>query len=169
MEAVGVAQELFHSVKTKSMVVGALQIDLNKAYDRVSWGFLKLILIQVGIPFRMMKWIMSCVSSVSYAVLINGKPTEFFKADQGLRQGRPLSPLIFLLVIKGLSRMINKSNSSGEIKGIKISSNLSITHLMFLDDIMIVGSGSLAEWRIHANSTKSFSHASGLSVNYNKS
>ena len=112
---------------------------------------------------------MSCVSTVSFAVLINEKPTDFFEAAQGLRQGCPLSPLLFLLVIEGLSRLILKEKVSGEIKGIKINPLLSITHLMFVDDIMLVGSGSLAEWSSLDDYLNTFSSVSGLSVNYNKS
>ena len=61
---------------------------------------------------------------MSYAMLINGKPTEFFEADRGLRQGWPLSPLLFLLVIEGLSRILLKAKASGEVTSIKISKNL---------------------------------------------
>ena len=81
----GIAQEVFHSVKTRSFFAGALQLDLNKAFDRVSWGFLKLILIQIGLPYRDMKWIMGCITSVSYTVLVNGFPIDFFVVERGLR------------------------------------------------------------------------------------
>ena len=58
------AEEVFHSVKSKKLSICALQLDLNKDYDKVSWGFLKLILIELGLPFMVMKWIMGCVTSV---------------------------------------------------------------------------------------------------------
>ena len=66
------------------MYACSLQLYLNKTYDRVSWGFLKLILIQIGLPFRVLKWIMRCVTSVSFAVLVNDFPTYFFVAERGL-------------------------------------------------------------------------------------
>ena len=84
LEAVGVAQEVFHRVKHKAMGDGIMQLDLNKAYDWVSWGFLRLILIHISLPFRMIKWVMGCVTSVSYAVLVNGKPTNLSKAERVL-------------------------------------------------------------------------------------
>ena len=71
-------------------------------------------------------------------------------------------------MIEGLSRLILKAKGSGEIKGIKISPLLSITHLIFVDDIMIVGAGSLAKWSILADCINTFSSVSGLTVNYNK-
>ena len=79
------AQEVFHSVKKNKSSAYALQLDLNKAYDRVSWGFLRLILIQIGFPYKVMKWIMGCVTLMSYVVLVNGIPTDFFHAKKGLQ------------------------------------------------------------------------------------
>ena len=75
----------FHSVKLNDMEVGDLKLDINRAYDQVSWGFLPLILIQIGLPFKMMKWIMGCVNSMSYDVLVNCSPTEIFQVERGLR------------------------------------------------------------------------------------
>ena len=102
-------QEVFHSVKIKAMEVGDLQLDLNRAYGRVSWGFILLILIQIGLPFRMMKWIMGYVNSMSYDVLVNCSPTDIFQVERGLQQGFLLSPFLFLLVIEGLSRLLLKA------------------------------------------------------------
>ena len=104
-----------------------MQLDLNKAYDRVSWGFLRLILIQIRLPFKMMKWMMACVTSVSFVVLVNVNPSEFFEAERVLQQGFPLSPLLFLLVIEGFSQLLLKEKAGGRVKDIKISSNLFVT------------------------------------------
>ena len=65
-----------------------------------------------------MKWIMGCVTLVSYAVLVNGVPTDFFQVERGLRQGFPLYPMLFLLVIQSLSLMIRNKKEKGKIQGI---------------------------------------------------
>lgn len=83
-----------------------LKVDLSKAFDRVNWLYVRLLLTHLGFPYRYIKWIMSYITDVSYIVLINGAPTHFFLAERGLRQGCPLSPLIFLLIMEGLSRLI---------------------------------------------------------------
>jgi hypothetical protein len=101
-------QEALHSIKTKNQKALVLKLDLVKAYDRVDWGFLRLVLLQVGMSLEVTDWIMGCVTSTNYAVLINGKPTTFLRSSRGLRQGCPLSPLLFLLVIEGLSRAIKE-------------------------------------------------------------
>ena len=82
-------------------------MDLIKAYDRVDWGFLRLVLLQVGLSLEATNWILGCVTSTNFVVLIKGRPTGFFKSSRGLRQGFPLFPLIFLLVVEGLSRVIH--------------------------------------------------------------
>ena len=51
-------------------------------------------------------WIMACVSSANFAILVNGHPTTLFKGDRGLCQGLQLSPFLFLMVIEGLSLLI---------------------------------------------------------------
>jgi hypothetical protein len=76
-------------------------------------------------------------------VLINGSPTNFFKIHRGLRQGGPLSPLMFFLVIDFLSRQIKKVVSKGSFKGIKIVVDTFISHLLFVDDVLILGNDNL--------------------------
>jgi hypothetical protein len=84
---------------------------------------------------------MACISSVSFDVLINGAASPFFTSERGLRQGCPLSPLLFLLVAEGLSRAIGMASSSGEFQGIQTSSDFRITHLLFVDNVLIFCSG----------------------------
>jgi hypothetical protein len=60
----------------------------------------------VGLSLEVTDWIMGCVTSTNFVVLINGKPSCFFKSSRGLGQGFPLSPLLFLLVIEGLKKII---------------------------------------------------------------
>jgi hypothetical protein len=80
-----------------------IKVDLSKAYDRVSWLYLWLMLIHLGFNLGIVNWVMNCVTSISFAILINGYSLEFFRPGKGLRQGCPLSPLLFLLVVEGLS------------------------------------------------------------------
>ena len=70
----------------------------------------------------------------------------FFTASRGIRQGCPLSPLLFILVIEGLILLIDDACRNGLIKGIKISHQLSLTHLLFVDDVILYGFGTCEEW-----------------------
>lgn len=70
-----------------------------------------------------------------------------FIAIHGLRQWCPLSPLLFLLIVEGLSLLIHRDKRLGMIKGLKLSSMLSITHNLFVDDVVMFGYASFSEWR----------------------
>src|SRR5690606_12873266 len=100
-EAIGVAQEVLHSVKQKNKKEAVIKIDLSRAYERINWTYIRLLLTHLGFKVDFIRWIMGCITNVSYAILINGAATPFFKGQRGLRQGCPLSPLLFLLVAKG--------------------------------------------------------------------
>eukprot|EP00253_Pinus_taeda_P031803 PITA_31803 len=102
-EAIGLAQEAIHSIWSKHLKAILLKIDLSKAFDRVSWLYFKMILIHLGFPHAYISWIMACITSPSLSILINGSTSPFFHSERGLRQGCPLSPLLFLLVMEGLS------------------------------------------------------------------
>lgn len=95
----------------------------------------------LGFHIDFIRWIMSCLTTVSFAVLINGAASQFFHSERRLRQGFPLSPLLFLLVGEGLSRFLKKAHSEGDFRGIHISQVLAITYLLFVNDILIFCDG----------------------------
>eukprot|EP00253_Pinus_taeda_P035564 PITA_35564 len=168
-EAIGVAQEVIHSVRQKKKKGAVLKIDLSKAYDRVNWLYLRMMLTHLGFNYTFTSWIMGCISSVSFAVLINGSASSFFNSQRGLRQGCPLSPLLFLLVAEGLSRLIHKARREGKVKGIEVAINLFITHLLFVDDILIFTNGSSNEIKEYKSIFDLFMQATEMEINTRKS
>ena len=114
-------------------------------------------------------WIMGCLLSAKFAVLVSGTPTKFFNASRGIRQGCPLAPLLFILVIEGLSLLIKDARENGLIRGIKISSALALTHLLFVDDVILLGTGTLHEWMAFKVILSTFCKASGMSISLEKS
>ena len=112
---------------------------------------------------------MSFITTVSFSVLINGAASPFFHAERGLRQGCPLSPLLFLLVAEGLSRAIRAAREEGRFTGIQVASNCSITHLLFVDDVLIFCSGERGETRVLKEILELFSKATGMEINFSKS
>jgi hypothetical protein len=52
----------------------ALKLDMSKAYDRVEWNFLETTMRKIGFAERWIMLAMTCIKTVSYSILINGKP-----------------------------------------------------------------------------------------------
>lgn len=93
-----IAQEAFHYLKLKNAgkkFVAGLKIDMNKAYNRVYWNFLKAVMKKMSFSDTWVKLVMSCIITVSFSIVLNGKPGRFFKPSYGLKQGDPLSPTYF--------------------------------------------------------------------------
>ena len=74
-----------HSIKVEKKKVLILKLDLVKAFYRVNWTFLRLVLLQIGSPLCGVNWIMGCVVSSNFAVLVNGLPSDFFPVSRGIR------------------------------------------------------------------------------------
>ena len=105
--------------KTKKSGV-LLKVDFQKAYDMVEWHFLDYVLQQMSFGSIWRAWINSCLATASILVLVNGTPTSPFPMQRGLRQGDPLSPFIFVLVVEVLSRLLHTASSGGFFRGLKV-------------------------------------------------
>ena len=90
---------------------------LRKAFDHVNWGFLTHLLERCGFFDKWRRWISFCLSNVHFSILINGSPYGFFGSSRGLRQGDPLSPFLFILVMEAFSRMLDKAVLQGRLSG----------------------------------------------------
>ena len=117
------AQEGLHSMKNQNLKGAILKIDLSKAYDKVSWTYIHMLLIHLGFGIAFVRWILCCVTTVSFSVLINGAASSFFHVERGPRQGCPLSPLLFLLVTEGLIHLLLEAHRGGRLNDIDISQN----------------------------------------------
>ena len=135
-----------HSVKIKRSKREIPKIDISKDFDRANWLYLRIVLINhLGFNYPFIKWIFACISSASFVVLINGSTSRFLHSKRVLRQGFPLSPLLFLLVAEGMSMAILDAKRRSIFEGIRISTNLNITHLLFVDNILIFYNESFKE------------------------
>ncbi|GAA0167195.1 hypothetical protein LIER_40330 [Lithospermum erythrorhizon] len=106
------AYEMHHVLKRRkgqNNGIFSLKLDMQKAYDRTEWGYLKGILEKLGFPEAFITQIMEYISSMSYSVIINGEEHGFLKPSRRLRQGDPLSPYLLILCTKGLIAQINEA------------------------------------------------------------
>ena len=133
-----VAFEAFHKLKKGTGANMAVKLDMSKAYDRIEWPFLEWILGEMGFSDRWVWMIMHCVSSVSFRILINGKPSSSFTPSRGIRQGDPLSPYLFILCSEGFSALIREEERKGMWNGVTMGCNGPlVSHLFFADDSLL--------------------------------
>ncbi|XP_057473970.1 secreted RxLR effector protein 78-like [Actinidia eriantha] len=128
-------------VRLRSKELGVLcKLDIEKAYDHVSWDFLLYLLRRMGFGAKWCKWMQSCISSMKFSMLVNGSAQGFFGGSRGLRQGDPLSPYLFIIVMDVLSRFISRAVFVGRLCGFKVGRGSQaeiVSHLLFVDDTLI--------------------------------
>uniref|UniRef100_A0A2N9GR88 Reverse transcriptase domain-containing protein n=1 Tax=Fagus sylvatica TaxID=28930 RepID=A0A2N9GR88_FAGSY len=141
LDSVLIASECLDS-RVKHGEPGVLcKLDVEKAYDHVNWKFLIYMLQRCGFSGRWRDWMYSCISTARFSILINGCPNGFFPSSRGLRQGDPLSPLLFVIVMEALSRLLDRAVREGLFSGFSVgtmaANPLMVSHLLFADDTLI--------------------------------
>uniref|UniRef100_A0A2N9G1C3 Reverse transcriptase domain-containing protein n=1 Tax=Fagus sylvatica TaxID=28930 RepID=A0A2N9G1C3_FAGSY len=141
LDSVLIASECLDS-RLKEGTLGVLcKLDLEKAYDHVNWGFLIYLLRRCGFSEKWRHWIMFCISTARFSILINGSSCDFFESSRGLRQGDPLSPLLFIIIMEALSKMMDKVVGGGLVLGFSVGMEaprlIMVSHLLFADDTLI--------------------------------
>ncbi|XP_019181398.1 PREDICTED: uncharacterized protein LOC109176423 [Ipomoea nil] len=147
-----------------------IKLDMMKAFDRVSWAYLRAVLEKLGFPSRFINVIMGNLEATRLSVLVNGVSSGFFQPSRGVKQGDPLSPLLFILAFEALSRLLIMKMGVGLLTPYYTSpANPQITHLAFADDIVIFVNVSIASLRALAELLLHYQEGSGQKINYNKS
>ncbi|XP_060190860.1 uncharacterized protein LOC132620183 [Lycium barbarum] len=146
-----------------------VKIDLQRAYDSVEWIFLEKVLEALCFPPKFIQWLMECIHTVHYSILLNGEPTETFDTAKGLRQGDPISPYLFAIAMEYLSRCLHTLKENKDFKFHLKCARLGITHLCFADDLLLFARGDTGSISAMYNCFQIFSQASGLYANVGKS
>ncbi|GJV34651.1 RNA-directed DNA polymerase, eukaryota, partial [Tanacetum coccineum] len=118
------------------------KVDFEKAYDSVRWDFLDDALSKFGFGVKWRKWIYCCLHSSRGSIIINGSPTEEFQFGRGLKQGDPLSPFLFILIMETLHISFQRVVDAGMFHGIKLGDSVNLSHMFYADDAVFVGEWS---------------------------
>lgn len=147
------AYEMFQGLRTNlgdRVRRMAIKIDMSKAYDRVEWYFIKALLQKMGFYPRWIGWIMECIESVSYHVLINAHPRGNIRPERGLRQGYPLSQFLFILCTKMLIGLLKEVDELGRITEKRVArASPAVSHLLFIDDSLFFSKADTQEFIDH--------------------
>lgn len=145
------------------------KIDLSKEFNWARWSYIRILLTHLGFKVPFIIWIMSCLSLVSLIVLIYGSTPNFFQVQRGLRQGCPLSPLLFWLVVEGLGRKLREAKRKGGLHGACVEKNLSVTHMLSVNDVLIISDGPIQDVTIIKEVLNFFDKSTRMMVNIHKS
>ncbi|XP_021993278.1 uncharacterized protein LOC110890014 [Helianthus annuus] len=118
----------------------------------------------------MVNWVMSCVTSTSYSISINGEIHGYFKGQRGLRQGDPISPYLFTLVMEVLTSILQ--HAAANHNTFRFHNNCQrqkIINLCFADDLFLFARANFESVKIIMESLNSFRDMSGLIPSLSKS
>lgn len=145
-----------------------IQLDLQKAYDMVDWRALEIVMQEIGLPSIFIDWIMMTVKTVSYRFNINGQMTDLLQARRGIRQGDPISPLLFVIIMEYFNRLLNKMQADPNFAHHTQCKKMNLTHLTFADDVLLFCRGDMNSVSMMLEVVKKFSESTGLVINPNK-
>ncbi|GJR10771.1 RNA-directed DNA polymerase, eukaryota [Tanacetum coccineum] len=164
-----ILDELIQWCKRKKKQFLVFKVDFEKAYDSIRWDFLDDILRKFGFGEKLCKWIQSCLRSSRGSINLNRSPTEEFQFYKGLKQGDPLSPFLFILIMESLHLSFQWVKDARMFKGIKLGSSVSISHMFYADDAVFVGQWYESNINTLVHVLECFYRASGLRINMSKS
>ena len=163
-QAVQLTASLLHRKHIPSTL---FKVDIAKAFDSVHWSFLLEILRHLGFSRRWTNWISMLLSTASTKIILNGQPGRRICHARGLRQGDPLSPLLFVLVMEPLNALFRLAVNK-QVLGPLGNSNIPERIFLYADDVILFS--SIAEQDLVAVGTilSMFAAASGLHTNPDK-
>jgi retron-type reverse transcriptase len=108
--------EFVHQCHQSKRQIIILKLDFEKAFDTAEHSAIIQMMTHLGMPDTWIMWVQQLLSSASSAVLLNGTPGKFFRCKRGVRQGDPLSPLLFVLAAELLQIVVNRAASLNHLK-----------------------------------------------------
>lgn len=161
-------REILHHISKNGKPAAFIKVDFAKAFDSVNWSFLKRVMVARRFPDKWIKWIDELLIRASSRVVSNGGHSNFFKHKKGLRQGDPLSPMLFDIAVDVFQKMIEVLNNSlNSMLTRKLRSSV-IVH-QYADDTVLISKADNTTVVSLKIILRLFTSVSGLEINYGKS
>ncbi|XP_026383614.1 uncharacterized protein LOC113279122 [Papaver somniferum] len=145
------------------------KLDISQAYDTLSWDYLILVLKKYGFSTIFCNWILVLLKTTKIFIMINGRHVGYFGVGRGLKQGDPLSPILYVIAADILSRNILQSIQENKIQPMIIRKGIHPSHLFFADDIFIFCNGGKSSLLHLKKLLIDYQRASGQTVSATKS
>ncbi|GJZ23378.1 RNA-directed DNA polymerase, eukaryota [Tanacetum coccineum] len=164
-----IVNEIISRCKIKNKKAMIFKVDFAKAYDSIRWDYLDDVLIAFGFGRKWCSWIQASLRSGKASILVNGSPSSEFHLHRGLKQGDPLAPFLFILIMESFHLSFSRAVEAGIFNGFRIDNSLMISHLFYADDAIFIGEWSNGNLKGILNILSCFSMLSGMSINLKKS
>ena len=145
-----------------------ISLDQSKAFDRVDHRFLASVLETAGFKPEFRRWISMMYHNPQAVVQVNGRRSEVFAIERSVRQGCPLSPLLYVLALEPLLRRLRDEGTSPALRGIPFVSSLAARVSAFADDITVFVSRRL-DIKAVKKAVSEYERIAGAKVNFDKS
>ncbi|KAJ4802046.1 RNA-directed DNA polymerase (reverse transcriptase)-related family protein [Rhynchospora pubera] len=150
-----------------------LKADISKAFDKLDWGFLQDAMVYLNVPRKIIDIMLFSFKNAKVVIQVNGSGDGFIQPTRGIRQGCPMSPYCFIMVMEPLTRKLQQALASQQIRGVNLAPTCptcpTLTHIIYADDLILLGQAELDEVQEMNNIMQEFGAVSGLVINPTKS
>ncbi|VFQ58287.1 unnamed protein product [Cuscuta campestris] len=163
-------QELARGYNRKNISPRCLmKLDLQKAYDNMSCKAIIQILTLLKFPSNFINWIKYCVTTTSYSIHFAGENFGYFRGGKGIRQGDPISPLLFVIIMEYLSRAFLWFASKEHFGYHPMCKSLKLINIIFADDLIVACKADIKSITCIMRALQHFRDTTGLNINQGKS
>jgi hypothetical protein len=162
--------EYLHLCHKSRKEIVIIKLDFEKAFDMVDYKAIIIMLKHLGFGERFIAWINNILTSASTSVLLNGVPGKIIKCTRGVRQGDPLSPLLFVATAELLQIIINQAWHEGILQlPLDFSYDQDYPVIQYADDTLLIMPAVSAQLVIMKDILEKFTISTGLKINFHKS
>ena len=158
-------QDIVHDINARGLGGAILSLDQEKAFDRVDWAFLLRVLERMNFGPSFRQWVLLFYTRISSSILVNGERSDSFMVSRGVRQGCPLSPLLYVLMAETLACAIR---ANALIDGFCLPGDRCIKLCQYADDTTLIVMSDAALVEVFSLFRR-YELASGAKLNVTKS
>lgn len=146
MDSIILSHELIHSLKIQKNPGMVIELDMSKAFDNISWDYMRQVVAMFGFLKDSIKWIMAMVSRAFFYILMNGSPSTPFHPSRGILEGGIISPFLFFIMAKWLICLSIVAFHANNLSGLQYHASAPPSmHQQSADNTLLMGFATIRE------------------------